>query len=203
MRGLGPARRVGATVRGSGFPAVTRVFRRCYTPRRSDGWDNLPTSWTLALAAYSARVVTERVGTGPVDGSGEPEYAGQRLGMPPTGPGSMALLNRRVPAILVDWLLCQLITIGLLGVPLGAGGPRSFVVLGVFALENLLLVVTLGSTVGHRLLGLQVLQVRRDRFPVQVLVRTGLLCLFLPALFTDAGGRGFHDRAAGTVLVRR
>jgi uncharacterized RDD family membrane protein YckC len=38
--------------------------------------------------------------------------------------------------------------------------------------------------------------------PVQVVVRTALLCLFLPATFWDHDGRGLHDKAAGTVIVR-
>jgi uncharacterized RDD family membrane protein YckC len=38
--------------------------------------------------------------------------------------------------------------------------------------------------------------------PLQVLVRTVLLCLFLPAMFWDKDGRGLHDKAAGTLIVR-
>jgi uncharacterized RDD family membrane protein YckC len=38
--------------------------------------------------------------------------------------------------------------------------------------------------------------------PFQTLVRTVLLCLFLPAMFWDKDGRGLHDKAAGTVIVR-
>ncbi|CPU67518.1 Conserved membrane protein of uncharacterised function [Mycobacteroides abscessus] len=34
------------------------------------------------------------------------------------------------------------------------------------------------------------------------LLRTVLLCLVIPAVVWDADGRGLHDRAAGTVLVR-
>jgi hypothetical protein len=34
-------------------------------------------------------------------------------------------------------------------------------------------------------------------------VRTVLLCLLIPAFITDRDQRGLHDRAAGTVLVRR
>ena len=75
-------------------------------------------------------------------------------------------------------------------------------ILGMFALENLLLVSLTGSTVGHRLLGMQVWQVRKGTFPLQVLVRTLLLCLFVPALVTSKDGRGLHDVAAGTKIVR-
>jgi hypothetical protein len=33
-------------------------------------------------------------------------------------------------------------------------------------------------------------------------VRTVLLCLVLPAVVWDSSGRGLHDVAAGTVIVR-
>ena len=35
-----------------------------------------------------------------------------------------------------------------------------------------------------------------------VALRTALLLLLVPALITDRDGRGLHDRAAGTVVVR-
>lgn len=109
---------------------------------------------------------------------------------------------RRFGAVLVDWLLCQLITLGLLGVDTAAGGAAAFAPLGIFALENILLVSLTGSTIGHRLFGMQVWQVRPGAFPLQVVVRTALLCLFLPAVLTAGDGRGFHDVWAGTRIVR-
>jgi len=78
----------------------------------------------------------------------------------------------------------------------------SWALVGVFALENLLLVSLTGSTVGHRLLRLQVWQVRPGAFPLQVAVRTIVLCFILPALVTSRDGRGFHDVWAGTRIVR-
>ena len=38
---------------------------------------------------------------------------------------------------------------------------------------------------------------------VQVAIRSLLLCLAIPALIWDRDGRGLHDKAANTVLVRR
>jgi len=62
---------------------------------------------------------------------------------------------------------------------------------------------TLGYTVGHRVVGLQVRGINgRPATPLQAFVRTLLLCLFLPAMFWDRDGRGLHDRTAGTVIVR-
>ena len=95
--------------------------------------------------------------------------------------------------MLVDWLLCQLVVVGLIGVDTAGGGAAAFAPLALFALLNVVLVSLTGSTVGHRLFGLQVWQVRPGSFPLQVVVRTALLCLFVPAVLTSRDGRGFHD----------
>lgn len=150
---------------------------------------------------------------------------GGGLGLPASGSGSPAGLGRRVAALAVDWLLCLAVSTAFLG-----GDPMA--TLGVFALENVLLVGTAGFTVGHRLLGLRVRAhvppegddglgraaagpaapgapgsaVPVDALlpgPVRAAVRTVLLCLVIPAVIWDDQGRSMHDRAAGTVIVRR
>ena len=139
--------------------------------------------------------------------AGSAAYPGERFGMPRDGKGSLGRFGRRLLGVLVDWTLCQLIATALFHVPLPftgvATGAQSLTLLGIFALENLLLVGTLGTTIGHRLVGLHVLSADGTAArPFQVLVRTVLLCLFLPAMFWDKDGRGLHDKAAGTVIVR-
>ncbi len=132
------------------------------------------------------------------------EYAGQDLGLPETGPGSIARFGRRLVAIFIDWTMCQLIAYLLFKVELGHGGPGSFVPLAIFAVENILLLPTVGSTVGQRILGVGLMSVNgRPASFVQVLLRTMLLCLAIPALIWDRNSRGLHDKAAATVLVRR
>lgn len=128
-------------------------------------------------------------------------YAGARLGLPPRGPGSLAGVGRRLAAVSVDWVASLAIAGGLL-----RPSPASlgWVTLAVFAAAYVLLDGTLGTTVGQRLLGLRVEALgRRPAGLVRALVRTLLLCLVFPALFWDRDGRGLHDQAAGTVLVRR
>jgi len=123
--------------------------------------------------------------------------------MPRSGPGSVARFGRRLAAVTVDWSMCQLLAYAFFHVTLGRGGSGSFAALGIFAVENLLLVGTLGCTVGHRLLGLGVRSLGGRRAnPAQVLLRTVLLCLAVPALVWDRDGRGLHDKAAGTLVVR-
>jgi uncharacterized RDD family membrane protein YckC len=123
--------------------------------------------------------------------------------MPREGAGSMGRFGRRVLAAVIDWTICQLIAYAVFRVPFGEAGPHSFTPLAIFAVENLLLVSTVGYTLGHRIVGLRVqsLDGRLAR-PLQALVRTVLLCLFLPAMFWDKDGRGLHDKAAGTLIVR-
>lgn len=123
-------------------------------------------------------------------------YPGQRLGQPREGSGSVPGLFRRLVGLMVDWVLCSAIGYGLL-----QAGP--WATLGVFALEHVLLVGTLGCTFGHRLLGIRVVRVDGSApGPLWALVRTLLLCVFIPALFMDRDLRGMHDRAANTMTVR-
>ncbi len=126
------------------------------------------------------------------------EFTGQRLGRPPSGPGSVASLTRRALALGLDWGLALLVGRTLLP-DLSSFGP-----LVVFGVVQVLLVGSIGFSVGHRLLGLVV--VRLDSGPagpLAALLRTALLVLVIPAAVMDDDGRGLHDRAAGTVVVRR
>ena len=123
--------------------------------------------------------------------------------MPERGPGSVARLGRRAVAILVDWLVSNVIAVGFLHHRLGEGGLGSFKPLAVFVLMNLLLVGTLGSTIGHRLLGMRVVRLHgANAGPIPAVIRTALLTLVIPAVIWDRDSRGFHDKVAGTVLVR-
>lgn len=136
------------------------------------------------------------------DAQQQPGYPGAGLGMPPTGPGSMSRLGPRVIAVLIDWLLCSVIAAGLLGYHFDGTGNR-WAPLLVFFVENVALVGTLGSTVGHRVMGLRISRASGAAAgPVPALVRSFLLCLFIPAVIWDKDGRGMHDRLAGTVIRR-
>ncbi|MBO0827131.1 MAG: RDD family protein [Streptosporangiales bacterium] len=124
------------------------------------------------------------------------KYPGERLGLPQEGPGSIAGLGRRLGGLLIDWLICSVIGLGLLrSVP--------FAALLVFAVENVLLVGTAGFTIGHRIVGIRVSRVDGSHAGFGwAAVRTVFLCVFIPALFMDRDLRGMHDRAADTVPVR-
>ncbi|GIH70923.1 RDD family protein [Sphaerimonospora thailandensis] len=127
-------------------------------------------------------------------------HPGVRLGLPESGSGAVAGWGRRIGAVLVDWLICSwAIAAGLLR---QQGQDVGVVGLGVFALEYVLLVSTVGMTLGMRLLRIRVAALNggRPSLPA-VLLRTFLLCLAVPALIWDRDRRGLHDRASGTVVV--
>ena len=141
--------------------------------------------------------------------------------MPDSGPGSVATLGRRTAALVVDWLLSMAVA-SLFWPDPSAVGPRivtaqPWATLLVFVVSTIVLVGLLGHTIGHRLLGLRVaplVSVEADPGPVRAAaagppgipaaaLRTVLLALVIPAVIWDRAGRGLHDVAARTVLVRR
>jgi len=124
------------------------------------------------------------------------QWAGQRLGLPEHGAGSLAKLGRRVVALIIDWSLAMFVSQAF------ASGDSS-VTLAVFTVMQILLVGTLGFSVGHRVVGIQVR--RSDGQYVGLwrsLIRVALILLVIPATIWDADNRGLQDKAAGTVLVR-
>lgn len=130
---------------------------------------------------------------------------GVRLGLPAEGNGSLASGGRRLLALAIDWACAMLVSNAFFG-----GDP--WATLAVFAVVQVLALVVAGGSPGHRLLGLRVAGLVSGRRPGTVsprgvglraaLVRVLLLSLVVPALIHDKDGRGLHDRAARTVLVR-
>lgn len=125
-------------------------------------------------------------------------YPGERLGFPPIGPGSVGSMGRRLSALLIDWVASLLVALVFTHT---WGG---FWPLVVFYAELLVLTSLQGASAGQRFLRLRVVRVS-DRGRVSVLgvvIRTLLLSLVVPATIYDRDGRGLHDRAAGTVVIR-
>jgi len=127
-------------------------------------------------------------------------WPGERLGLPDTGPGSVARAGRRVAAILIDWAAATVIA--LLFAPYSTV-LHSWITLGIFALMQVLFIPTIGGSVGHRLLGMRVVPLTGGWVgPWRPIVRTLLLVIVIPAIVWDSDQRGFHDKVAGTVLLR-
>jgi uncharacterized RDD family membrane protein YckC len=133
------------------------------------------------------------------------DYPGQRLGLPETGPRSLARMGRRLAALMLDWLACYGVAALLMSIGVYSQAWLSTAVLVIWLVIGAVSVRLFGFSPGQYVLGLMVVPVD-DRQHVglgRALVRGVLLALVIPALFTDADGRGLHDRFSFTAVVRR
>lgn len=133
-------------------------------------------------------------------------YPGERLGLPDSGPNSIARFGRRLAALAID-----VATAGLIGYAFfHSVDPVTGVVVAdpwaaniVFAIVQIVFIPTIGGSPGHRLMGLRVARLPGGWVGLwRPVVRTALLFLVIPALVWDADQRGLHDKLAGTVLIR-
>ena len=123
-------------------------------------------------------------------------YPGERLGFPDEGRGSVARPGRRIIALVIDWGLAILV-----GLPFFHND--AWANLAIFVVMQIVFIPTIGGSIGHRLLGLRVVAISGGWIgPWRPIVRTLLLAIVLPALVWDSDQRGFHDKIAGTVLLR-
>lgn len=134
-------------------------------------------------------------------------YPGERLGLPTSGPGSIARAGRRIGALLIDYLAATIIATAFLGFDQFAlpseAGLSQFAPMAVFALLQIVFIPTAGGSPGHRILGMRV--VRMDGSWIGLgrpIVRTLLLIVVIPAVIWDADQRGLHDKVIGTILIR-
>jgi uncharacterized RDD family membrane protein YckC len=136
-----------------------------------------------------------------VSNPADQRWPGERLGLPESGPRSIARPGRRIAALAIDWAIASALSLAFF-----SSGPwqtDGFITLGLFAGIQLLFLLVLNGGVGHLLLGMRVVPINPGRLaPWRAIVRTLLVCLFVPAVIWDADQRGLHDRAAGTLLVR-
>ena len=136
--------------------------------------------------------------------SGQRGYPGKKLGLPESGYRSVGRVGRRIGALLIDWTMSYVIALMWLGLPaLTQPGPGQFAILGIFVALQIVAIPILGGSIGHRIVGLAVTPIRGGWVGVwRPVVRSLLLGIVIPALVWDADQRGFHDKIAGTVLVR-
>lgn len=126
------------------------------------------------------------------------KYPGERLGLPEVGRGAVARVGRRFGAILIDWGIAALPSYLLIK----SGHPELWNLL-IFGAMQVIFIPTIGGSVGHRLLGMHIVPIGGGWIGVwRPIVRTILLMLVIPVLVWDSDQRGFHDKIAGTVLIR-
>ena len=113
---------------------------------------------------------------------------------------------RRIGALVVDWIASTLVVIVLIGTDrYGSDRWASTYVLGVFVLESAVFMALLGGSFGQLATRLRVVRVDGSGRPLSLLValaRQVLIALVIPPLVFRPDGRGLHDLAARSAVVR-
>jgi len=136
------------------------------------------------------------------------QAADQRPGedLPPIDP-RIASYGSRFAALLLDWLLANLIAWALLRNPAMYSPPATALDLApltVFAIELVVFTGLTGGSLGQLICGIGVARLDGQRVGLwRALVRTLLILLVIPPLAADAERRGLHDKAVGTVVLYR
>lgn len=156
---------------------MSSVFRRCYKP--------------------AARVgqVTEVPTTHP----------GESLGLPESGPGSLARWGSRVGALVLDWGASMAVAIGIFGGGvLTESGWKAWMGLATYFVQKALLTSLTGSSFGQLISRIGVTRTDGSRIgPLRAIARAALVCLVLPAVVIGPDRRGINDLLLGTVVVNR
>jgi uncharacterized RDD family membrane protein YckC len=115
-----------------------------------------------------------------------------------TAPAEPPTLAKRFGALVIDWLLCLLIS-NFFGDPLRDGWPPVLVLI----LEYGFFVGLFAQTPGMALVRIRCVSYKdggRIGIP-RALLRGLLLALVVPAVIMDSQRRGLHDKAAGSIVV--
>jgi uncharacterized RDD family membrane protein YckC len=118
-------------------------------------------------------------------------------------PGEVAGLGRRFAALAIDWLGSTGVAVLLVGASGYLSNQMSLATLAVFAVEVTVFTWLIGASFGQRILGVRVLRTDGRGLSLwRAALRTVLVCLVIPAVVMDSYGRGLHDRAVDSVVVR-
>lgn len=129
------------------------------------------------------------------------QWPGERLGLPEKGPRSVGRFGRRLVAILIDWMSALLIARLLF--PSVDNQVLSAWALLVFIVLQVVFIPTIGGSIGHRICGMRIVTLTGQWVGLwRPVVRTLLLAAIVPLLVWDSDQRAFHDKVAGTVLIR-
>ena len=135
----------------------------------------------------------------------EQQYPGQNIGLPESGPGSLASWRARVAAMIGDWAASMIVAIALFGMEVVTGsGWKSFMILTVYFVEASILTALTGGSFGQLIARIGI--VRLNGEPLgwwRPFARTALKCLVIPALVVGPDRRALTDLLLGTVVVNR
>ena len=108
----------------------------------------------------------------------------------------MGRLGRRIAGLAIDWVLAVAASVIFFNYD-------SFATMLIFVVLQIMFIPTIGGSIGHRLVGLRVVALAGGWVGLwRPIVRSLLLSIVIPALVWDSDQRGFHDKIAGTVLIR-
>ena len=125
------------------------------------------------------------------------KWPGERLGLPSTGKSSIARPIRRILGFAIDWAIA-------IGVSAAFFNYDPAANLLIFVALQIAFIPTIGASIGHRLVGLRLISIHGGWVGIwRPVVRSVLLGLAIPALVWDSDQRGFHDKIAGTALIRQ
>jgi uncharacterized RDD family membrane protein YckC len=140
--------------------------------------------------------------TGSPSGSAS-SHPGERFGLPAAGVGSVAGFGRRLAGVTVDWLLAYVLTLAVLGLDALGGPTIGWWVWLVWFVLTAVPTALFGMTPGMVALGIRVARVdMAATVGFRAILRTLLLGVVVPAVIRDEDGRGWHDRASATIVVR-
>lgn len=159
--------------------------------------------------AYHKRRASEQPFTPPttvanIDEDIPGQWPGERLGMPQSGPGSLASVGRRAIGVLIDWLIAAAIawTATRFTDQLGDAPTLTYL---LWILMGILCGWIFARTPGMAILNMGVARIDVPGSRVglwRAVVRTLLTAVLLPAMLVDSDGRGMHDRGTGTAVIR-
>lgn len=125
-------------------------------------------------------------------------WPGHRFGATERGIGSVASMGRRMAAFLIDIVVCALVAFAFTW----PDAPQNLSLI-IWAATTILTVAVLSMTPGQWLLGIRVASIRGATFiGAWAIIRTALIFLVIPPLIVDDDGRGLHDKACRTIVLR-
>ena len=114
--------------------------------------------------------------------------------------------SHRLLALVIDWFASIGVVIGLLGFAGWAEDPAAgMYTLAVFVLQSAILTALAGGSFGQVATRLRVIRYDGTPRPVtllRALARQALIALVIPPLVFRPDGRGLHDMAVGSAVVR-
>lgn len=131
-------------------------------------------------------------------------WPGEQIGLTESGPGSLASMMRRIGGLLIDWIIATIVAALITHFTYALGGQAT-VQLMVWAVISVVSAFLFARTPGQAMLGMGIACIDRPGQRVgflRCLGRTLLTIFILPPILTDADGRGLHDRATGTAVIR-